>query len=143
MLNINLVPDKNISVLVSNVSTTVTRVGDVVLLTNSDNIENLASRPPWEDLIEAYDWHIDTGHMIESNISDSINIIFLSTNKWKMLDIYELSGQDFDMALMQRDKYNNLQLAINKNCKIVGTQIDGNHLIIAIIVDKCEMIYIK
>lgn len=136
MLNIDLLPDIPISVQVSCTPTTVTRVGDIVLLSSL-----LESRPPWSELFEAYDWHIDSGVFIDYKADYKQSIITLSSKNWGIERLFRLSDQEFVMALIQKDVNDNYQTAVINDCLIVGSEIDGNNLSLSVRSGRCEMVY--
>lgn len=143
MLNIDLISDIPISVQVSYTPTTVTRVGDVVLLSVDPSLiaPLLESRPPWQEIFEAYDWHVDHGIFINYKANNTDSIITLSSKKWDIGQLFRLSDQEFVMALIQNDANDNYQAAVINSCLIVGSEIDGNNLSLSVRSEKCEMVY--
>ena len=142
MLDLDLLYGVDARVLVSTTSTTVTRIGEILLLPNEiqENNNPFEVRSPWEDLFVAKHWTYSSGVYVDSRFMGDVDVLTLNSNVWKNQDITRLSGQEFLLALIQQNENNGLQSAICSGCDIIGTDID-DELEIAIRFNDCEMNY--
>jgi hypothetical protein len=139
LLNIDLLPDTSIRVLLSRSSTTVTRVGEIILL---DEVP-FSPRLPWEDLIVANDWHISSGIYTKEPSLGQLHgdVVRLTTAKYDSDQLSSLTDQEFLLALIQQNKENGLQAAICTGCNLVGARSDSKGMDIGFRINKCEINY--
>jgi hypothetical protein len=143
MVSIKLIPDKPIWVQVSNDNCLVTRIGEIVLLPNEANTidEIFSSRPPWESLLVADHFSINSGSYINYNASNKETVLNLISQKWDIDKIVALQDKEFTVSLLQQNDNNGYQAAINNGCKLVGSRIDSDKICLDFSIDRSEMIY--
>lgn len=143
MINISLLPDKPIWAQVSLTPTTVTRIGEIVLLPNEIKTldEVFDSRPPWQSFIVANDWDINSGSYISPTNKRDETVISLVSSVWDIDKVVNLSDQEFMLSLIQQNDNNGYQAAVNSGCFLNGTRISDNEIFLDFKVEKCEMLY--
>jgi hypothetical protein len=135
MVDIDLLHDTGMMVFVCDKNPSISKIRELILLP-SEYPNNITPKPPWEFLLIANSFQIESGIYANKN-----TYIKLFSNNLDISNVSKLTYYNFYIAILQHNSNNGLQCAI-LDSSLIGCKVKGKEdYMVTFDCNECNMIY--